>query len=304
MPNWNAVLKEIEIESLNRSGPLDVIRRKYLDLLHKRTGRNVIAYYSGWLQNPKIENTGIADSDKNGFMATIHNLDRSLGLDLILHTPGGGLTATESIVHYLQQMFGKNVRAIIPQICMSAGTMVACSCKSIVMGKQSNIGPIDPQFGGIPASGVKEEFERALKEIKKDPSVLPLWQIILSKYHPTFLGECQNAVDLSSQMVERWLKENMLSELSGSDLNDKINRIMKALGHEATKDHSRHIHIDQAEEMGLKIERMENDNELQDLLLTVHHTYMHTFSNSLAYKIIENHLGQAVVEQRPPRQRV
>ena len=60
--------------------------------------------------------TSLDDEDKNGFMATIHNLDRSKGLDLILHTPGGNAAATQSLVHYLHQMFGSNIRAVIPHL--------------------------------------------------------------------------------------------------------------------------------------------------------------------------------------------
>jgi hypothetical protein len=40
---------------------------------------------------------------------------------------------------------------------------------------------------------------------------------------------------------------------------------------------------------------LEDDKELQDLVLTVHHAYMHTFSMSAAIKITENHLGVATV---------
>ena len=36
----------------------------------------------------------------------------------------------------------------------------------------------------------------------------------------------------------------------------------------------------------------------QDLVLTVHHCYMHTLGNSAAYKIIENHKGKAIVKQQ------
>jgi hypothetical protein len=36
------------------------------------------------------------------------------------------------------------------------------------MGKPSNLGPIDPQIGAIPAHGVLEEFRRAVEEIKAD----------------------------------------------------------------------------------------------------------------------------------------
>ena len=71
----------------------------------------------------------VNDNDKNGFMATIHQLDRSCGLDLLLHTPGGEAAAAESLVHYLRQMFGNDIPAIIPQLAMSAGTMIALSCK-------------------------------------------------------------------------------------------------------------------------------------------------------------------------------
>ena len=77
---------------------------------------------------------------------------------------------------------------------MSAGTMIALSCKEIVMGKQSNIGPIDPQFGGMSCAGVIEEFDNALNSIKANPASVPLWQVIISKYHPTFLGDCQKAI--------------------------------------------------------------------------------------------------------------
>jgi len=197
MPNWNQILNEI-----NAAGSThDIVRRRYIQELHKKTGRNIIAYYSGWLQKTAIQGVEINDEDKNGFMTVIHELDRSLGLDLILHTPGGDTAATESIVHYLRSMFGTNMRAIVPQIAMSGGTMIACACREIIMGKPSNLGPIDPHFGGIPAHGVLEEFTRAVKEVKEDPGRTPIWQAIVAKYSPSFLGECQKAYGKGSSLL-------------------------------------------------------------------------------------------------------
>jgi hypothetical protein len=294
MPNWNQVLEEIK--NSKRIDGLDFVRRKYLNLLHEKTGRNIIAYYSGWLQKSGIGNAYINDDDKNGLMANIHGLDRNKGLDLILHTPGGDTAATESIVDYLRRMFGTDIRAIIPQLAMSAGTMIACACKEIIMGKQSNIGPIDPQLGGIPAHGVLEEFEKALKEIQENPQTIPIWQKIVEKYHPTFLGECQNAIDLSLEMVTLWLETGMFK--SSPNSKGIAKKIAKELSdHEKTKTHSRHIHIDKAVKIGLTVKSLEKDfdQEFQDLVLTVHHSYMHTFANSLAIKIVENQSGNAVV---------
>ena len=129
MPSWHGILYEIS----ESGSTYDVIRRKYLKKLHEKTGRNIIIYYSGWLQKPGLPGVEVNDNDKNGFMTVIHDLDRSKGLDLILHTPGGESAATESLIDYLSSMFGTDIRAIIPQLAMSAGTMLACASKEIIV---------------------------------------------------------------------------------------------------------------------------------------------------------------------------
>ena len=42
---------------------------------------------------------------------------------------------------------------------------------------------------------------------------------------------------------------------------------------------------------------LENNQDLQDAVLTCHHTFMHTFVNTSCVKIIENHDGVAYIEQ-------
>ncbi len=56
MPNWNEVIVEIQQEQqINpNTNPLDTVRRKYLKKISKISGRNTIAYYSGWLQKPQV----------------------------------------------------------------------------------------------------------------------------------------------------------------------------------------------------------------------------------------------------------
>ncbi len=295
MPNWGDVLKEI-LNAQANGDDIDIIRRNYLLKLHEHTKRNVIAYYSGWLQKPDIDGVEINDDDKNGFMMAIHQLDCKNGLDLILHTPGGDIAATESIIDYVHRKFdSQEIRVIIPQLAMSAGTMLACSVKQIVMGKQSSLGPIDPQLSGLPAYGVIHEFEKAHAEIKSDPSFLSVWQYILNKYHPTFLSECQNAIDLAKELVTENLKKVMF--LNDADSVNKATEIVTYLSDYLNrKTHSRHINIDQCKQIGLNIFNLESDQCLQDIVLTIHHCYMHTLSNTQAFKMIENHLGATYVK--------
>jgi len=294
MPNWSEVLHEIQHELNEKKNPtaLDTVRRKYLSEVATKTGRNVIAYYSGWLQKPNSPDGAVNDKDKSAFMVNIHRMDRNKGLDLILHTPGGDLAATESIVDYLHNMFGNDIRAIVPQISMSAGTMIALSCKEIIMGKQSNLGPIDPQMGGVACQAVIEEFEQAKADIRANPASAALWQVIIGKYHPTFLGACKKAIEWSVELVEEWLGRNMCQ--GNKPLIKEI--LDEFSDHGRNKSHARHISKEKCKSLGLQIVDMESDNELQDLILTTHHAFMHTFSNSGAVKIVENQMGVAYVE--------
>ena len=291
MPNWNKILNEI-----NTAGSTyDVIRKKYLQKLYKITGRNIIIYYSGWLQKPNAPDVQVNDADKNGFMTVIHKLDRKKGLDLLLHTPGGETSAMESLVDYLRSMFDTNIRAIIPQLALSAGTMIACACKEIIMGKHSSLGPIDPQFKGIPAHGVVEEFNRAYKEIKTDPAKAYVWQPIISKYSPTLIGECEKAIEWSEEMVKEWLLSGMLKDVE--DAENVVKNIIKELGdHALNKSHARHLSAEKCKEIGLKVVQLEDDDILQDAVLSVHHSCIHTLSATNAFKIIENHNGVAFIQ--------
>lgn len=291
MANWNEILNELKAAGSTH----DIIRRKYLRNLHEITGCNVIIYYSGWLQKPGLQGVELNDADKNGFMNAIHGLDRSKGLDLLLHTPGGETAATESIVDYLRSMFGTNMRAIIPQLALSAGTMIACACKEIVMGKHSSLGPIDPQFRGMPAHGVIEEFRRAHEEIRRDQSKAFVWQPIIAKYQPTLIGECEKAIEWANEMVKEWLLSGMLAEKEAADCI--ADRIVKELSdHALTKSHARHISYVKAKEIGLNISLLEEQPDLQEAVLSVHHSCIHTLSGTGAYKIIENHNGVAFIQ--------
>ena len=293
MPSWQELLGVIG------SSPYDRVRRQSISDLAKYRERNVITYYSAFIEKPN-SNSHIDDSDIEGLMNVVHTCDRNKGLDLILHTPGGGISATEAIVTYLRKSFKNDIECFVPQIAMSAGTMIACACNKIYMGNQSSIGPIDPQFGGIPAHGVIEEFEKAVEVVKKDPEKLPLYKTLVEKYHPTFLGECEKAIKLSSELVGEWLATGMFS--GDAKAKDKAKKVLRALNnHKDTKQHDRHISAEKAKSFGLKIVMLEEDNDLQDLVLTVHHANVITMAQTSACKIIENQGNSAFIQNARAR---
>lgn len=288
MAGWDDILKELN-ETMSQT---DFVRRKYLKHLSDYTGRNTIAYYSSFLEKPNATNIDINDLDMTGFMNALKGMDCSKGLDLILHTPGGSPAAAEAIINYLKKKFNNDIRVIVPQIAMSAGTMMACAAKEIIMGSQSSLGPVDPQFNGIPAYNIQMEFEEAKNDLAVNPQNVQYWAIKLQQYPAAFLKTAIDAIQLSGTLLREWLSSNMFL---GEDQSVVDSIVAKLNEHDDSKTHGRHFNIDFCKNIGLKIRALEEDDTLQDAVLSVHHAYMLTLGGTDSAKIIESQNGKAIV---------
>ena len=302
MPTWGKILTEIN-EATNPQGGRDYdrVRRKYLRRMADLTGRSVILYATAWLESrptaPAEVQIGLADVQ--GLMEAVSNLDER-ELDLILHSPGGSAEAAESLVEYLRERFD-HIRVFVPVAAMSAATMIALSADELVMAQHSQLGPIDPQFiistpegaRSAPAQAILNQFELAKRECKT-PENLAAWMPILRTYAPGLLTQCQDSKELASEMVAGWLERYML--LGDEDATGKAKRIASWFaGYESFRSHGRRVGRQQARDNGVRVVDLEDDDQLQDAVLSVHHATMHTFSGTPAHKIIENHRGRAWV---------
>lgn len=301
MPTWSGILREIqERTALTGQSAIDEIRRKYLVELNQHTQRNTILYAAhftvpvGADALPYIQ---IIDEDLQGFMEVVAGLPDD-NLDLILHSPGGSIEAADSIVSYLRSKF-TNIRVIVPHLAQSAGTMIACSANDILLGKHSFLGPIDPQLflqtplgpRFLPAQSIVDQFDRAKQECQNKDN-FPAWAPMLPQYGPDLLVKSENAIQLSRQLVRQWLARYMFAELPENERNARAEEISNWLGdHNAFRTHGKHIHRSELEKHRLNITQLEDDQKLQDLVLSVYHATTHTFANSRCVKIIENHLG-------------
>ncbi len=80
-------------------------------------------------------------------------------IDLILHTPGGLVLATEQIARALIRHPAK-VTVFVPHYAMSGGTMLALAADEIVMDANAVLGPVDPQLGNFPAASIINVVEQ------------------------------------------------------------------------------------------------------------------------------------------------
>lgn len=288
MAGWNEILESVETMK-----NIDIQTNKYIKQLSVYTKRNVIVYYSAWQQKGMINaNWSIDDYDRNGFMNALKDLDQSKGLDLIIHTPGGDVAATKSIVEYLLAFFNNDIRVIVPHTAMSAGTMIACSSKEIVMGLHSTLGPIDPQINGVPANEYLKMIDEGKKALSENRDII-YWRDVLSKYPPTFFGFCKNSINLSEKYVSTWLKNNMLKDKDESLAKQTAKYLSNYDFH---LNHNTRLHINELKSnTSLVITKLEDDPKLQDLVLSVFHCFSILAGNTKVSKIIENQNGKKFV---------
>lgn len=308
MYTWGAIAKELHNTALKHGGipQFDTIRHRHLAELAKFTQRNVILYVSeftgGGSQSSAVS---IIDEDIQGLMEVLHGL-QGTAVDLIIHSPGGSIEAAEAFVEYLRSKFD-DVRVVVPQLALSAATMIACSANIVVMGKHSYLGPIDPQIvlptplgqRMVPVQAITSQFDRAI-EICKDQtrkSEFAAWFPMLAQYGPDLLVRCEAISDLSEQLVCEWLNKYMFNREANGSVS--ASKIAGWLGkHENFKTHGRHITRHELERQGLKIERLESNQEMQDRFLGVFHATTLTLNGTAAIKIIENQHGHAYIKQK------
>lgn len=272
------------------------VRKKYLGVLVSQRGRNVISYYSGVLHKAgHTPNSLMNDRDFSMMASVIEQLDRSKGLDLVLHTPGGEIGAVEKVAEFLLKYFNSDIEVFIPEQAMSVGTMLACMARCIHLSEESSLGVIDPIVDGFSAHGVLTEYRQATAEIKSDESKIPVWQAVLGKYPPVLIPRCKDAVLWSRELTEKWL---LNGAFAASENREKAAKAVaeRLCDPSAKGGHTRHIRMEEAVKIGLRITSLENNNELKRLVYQVHHANLHSLRTMPTSKIIENQHGTGFFE--------
>ena len=99
--------------------------------------------------------------DSEQVLRAIRLTPDDMPIDILLHTPGGLVLASEQIAHALMRHPAK-VTVFVPHYAMSGGTMIALAADEIVMDCNAVLGPVDPQLGQYPAVSI-------LKTVRQKP---------------------------------------------------------------------------------------------------------------------------------------
>jgi hypothetical protein len=306
---WNDVRIEIAEAGQREGRPQhDPIRRAKIAAAEKISGIPLVIYAADFTDAGRAGQNGpgvqIHIDDKTGFLQALSDIGDG-PLDVLLHSPGGSPTATESIVHLLRSRFNP-IRFMIPHTAKSAATMLALSGDYILLGEAAELGPIDPQLQFIadqrpvtvPARAAIDQFERYASDIEADPSKMRVWLPIVRQYGPAFLQECHNAIALSETLVTNWLRNYMFN--GEADSENRAVKIAEWLAnHNNFHSHSRPVWVEQLLEVEptMKIKRLQDvSKEFEDAVMAVYWAIDVTFGETSAIKLIEHQEGSAYVK--------
>ncbi len=141
---------------------LEAARLRLIRAVEKKRGSRLITLIHrqetmSFLGFPVFRYIDINDSEQ--ILRAIRLTDPAVPIDLVLHTPGGLVLASEQIARAIMN-HKADVTVFIPHYAMSGGTLVALASDQIVMDDNAVLGPVDPQLGEYPAASILKVLDQ------------------------------------------------------------------------------------------------------------------------------------------------
>jgi ClpP class serine protease len=169
--------------------------------------------------------------DSEAVLRAIRLTPEETPIDLVLHTPGGLVLASEQIAYALRAHPGK-VTVLVPHYAMSGGTLLALAADEIRMDAAAVLGPVDPQLGDLPAASlVRVTGKKPLERIEDRT-------LIMADVAEKALRHMKQVVrELAARHMDEKKADSLAEELAG--------------GHYT---HDDPITVHEANELGLPVE--------------------------------------------------
>ena len=153
-------------------------KSRVIALIHRQESVSILGI-------PLARYIDIQDSEQ--ILRAIKLTDDNVPIDLILHTPGGLVLASEQIANALSRHPAK-VTVFVPHYAMSGGTLIALSADEVVMDDNAVLGPVDPQLGQYPAVSILSVLNQ------KPPSEIDDQTLIMADMSRKAIRQVQDTV--------------------------------------------------------------------------------------------------------------
>lgn len=218
-PSW---LRLIELAGSSPS------EQQLKDVVHEQIAQDLADDATAARYNVMLlyDAVAIARSDTDQLYRALNKSSRDKPLLLILSSDGGDVGAAYFIAKICREFSDVSFEVAVPRRAKSAATLICCGAERIHMGSLSELGPIDPQFEGVPALALKNSIEHLAELTIRYPQAVDLFAAYLSKtLRIEALGYYERVAESAAQYAERLLRARRLASVA----DDRIKAIAERL---------------------------------------------------------------------------
>lgn len=247
------------------------LRQLLISDIQSETDRDLIVYFS----DCDKANSAQIDQLDDIYLSELLAARKSDKVDLLIETNGGFTDATEKVCSVLLNA-KIDLRVIVPRRAKSNGTVIAFCGNSIMMGSDSELGPIDPFVNGIPADFIRKAGS--------------------SLNNPLLVLTAESAISQTRKLASELLAEGMLKGKNQDDINTLLDKL-------ATRDvyhsHGAVIDANEADAIGLTVEKYESNNTLWKKIWLLRSMYSHDCQMHRYSKIFEGKMISCPISIAP-----
>ena len=242
-------------------------RRDLLEKIEKKLERKVVTFFTSFFYPVMIE-----DADADMLEGVLQKTDTSNGIALIISSPGGLGLSAERIINICRNYSGTGeFQAVVPSKAKSAATMICFGASKIIMGKTSELGPIDPQIRTtideeskmFSVCNIVDSYEKLFSRAVRSKGNLQPFLQQLSNYDEREITEYKTAIDLGEDIAIQSLQAGMMKGKSKQYIRNKIKIFLKTT---VKKAHGRPIYYNEASQCDLTIDSLKPTDILYKLL--------------------------------------
>ncbi len=159
------------------------------------------------------EHSSISSFHSNRIYHTVKDLGKKKNILMILYSGGGQIEPAYLVSKSCNRLSKSKFIVSIPRKAKSAATLISLGANEIHMGLLSELGPIDPQFGGFPALGLSNAMEKIAEMSEKYPKASDMFaRYLTDNVNIKHLGLFERVNESAAQYAERLLTGNSLPD--------------------------------------------------------------------------------------------
>ncbi|WP_339073898.1 SDH family Clp fold serine proteinase [Teredinibacter turnerae] len=164
------------------------------------------------------EDRSISSYHSNKIYEAVKDIDKK-NILMILQSGGGQIEPAYLISKACKRLCKAKFNVTIPRKAKSAATLIALGASEIHMGLLSELGPIDPQFGGFPALGLSNAMEKIAAMSERYPKASDMFAKYLTEnVNIRHLGLFERVNESAAQYAERLLMGKELPDGKTPDI--------------------------------------------------------------------------------------